>query len=56
VYLSASVPEASARKIASYKATVHRVDGPYEAALAQAKKDAAEQGWAVVQDVSWEAQ
>ena len=30
VYLSGSVPEASARKIASYKATVHRVDGTYE--------------------------
>lgn len=53
VYLGASVDEAQAARIRRLGATVHRVDGNYEASLEAARRAADDNGWAIVQDVSW---
>lgn len=54
VYLPAHVTEARAEAIRSLSATVVRVEGEYDEAVARAEEDAARHGWTVVSDTSYE--
>ena len=53
VYLSETVPEAFARRLRAYGATVVRAGADYEASIAAAQEDAEEQGYVLLSDSSW---
>ncbi|KAL1495536.1 hypothetical protein AB1Y20_016900 [Prymnesium parvum] len=54
VFVHGGVPERQAEKMRALGATVHRVEGDYEASVEACKEMSAAAGWQVVQDVSWE--
>lgn len=53
IYLPAHVTEARAAAIRSFGARVVRVDGEYDDAVAQAARDARDNGWTVISDTSY---
>ena len=53
IYLPAHVTEVRADAIRSFGARVVRVDGEYDEAVAQAARDARENGWTVISDTSY---
>ena len=53
IYLPAHVTGARAAAIRSFGARVVRVDGEYDDAVAQAARDARDNGWAVISDTSY---
>jgi len=54
IYIHAEVSEARAQAMRDLGATVVRIDGDYDASVALARDEAAENGWFVVSDTSWE--
>jgi diaminopropionate ammonia-lyase len=54
VYLHAGVSEARARAIADLGAEVVRTDGRYDDSVRTCTREAAENGWFVVSDTSWD--
>ena len=53
IYLPAHVTEVRAAAIRSFGARVVRVDGEYDDAVAQAARDARDNGWTVISDTSY---
>ena len=53
IYLPTHVTEARAAAIRSFGARVVRVDGEYDDAVAQAARDARDNGWTVISDTSY---
>lgn len=53
IYLSEAVPDAFAARLRARGATVVRAGEDYEASMAAAEQDAAEQGWVLLSDSSW---
>ena len=53
IYIHAEVSEGRAAAIRNLGAAVIRVDGDYDASVAEARRDAGENGWFVVSDTSW---
>ena len=53
IYLPGHVTEARAEAIRSFGARVVRVDGEYDDAVAQAARDARDNGWTVISDTSY---
>jgi len=54
VFLSETVPEAFARRLAALGADVRRAGADYEESMTAAMKNADEQGWILLSDSSWE--
>ena len=54
IFIHAGVSEGRAESLASYGATVHRIKGNYDDSIAACNEIAAEKGWQVVSDTSWE--
>ena len=54
IYIHAEVSEARAEAMRALGAEVLRVEGDYDTSVAQARNDAAANGWFVVSDTSWE--
>ena len=54
IYIHAHVSKAREEAMAAFGAEVIRIDGNYEASLAACKADAAEHGWQIVSDTSWQ--
>lgn len=54
IFIHAGVSEGRAKILAANGATVHRVDGNYDASIAACIKMAEENGWQIVSDTSWE--
>ena len=54
IYIHAEVSEGRARAMSDLGAEVIRIDGDYDASVILAQKEAAENGWFVVSDTSWE--
>lgn len=54
IYVHATVSQGRVDAIARYGAEVRRVPGTYDDAVRQAAKDAAENGWFVISDTSYE--
>lgn len=53
IYIHAEVSEARADAMRALGADVIRIEGNYDDSVAQARQDAATQGWHVVSDTSW---
>ncbi|SLN24151.1 Diaminopropionate ammonia-lyase [Roseovarius albus] len=53
IYIHAEVSEHRAEVMRGLGAEVVRVDGDYDASVAQARREAEENGWLVVSDTSW---
>ncbi|MGH1482105.1 MAG: diaminopropionate ammonia-lyase [Geminicoccales bacterium] len=53
IYIHAEVSEGRAEAMRDLGAEVIRIDGDYDASLAQTKKEAEDNGWFVVSDTSW---
>lgn len=53
IYIHAEVSEGRAQVMRDFGAEVVRIDGDYDASVALAKSEAAENGWFVVSDTSW---
>ena len=54
IFIHAGVSEGRAESLASFGATVHRVDGNYDDSIAECIKMAGENNWQIVSDTSWE--
>lgn len=54
IYIHAEVSEGRAEAMRDLGAEVIRIDGDYDASVALARDEAAENGWFVVSDTSWE--
>jgi diaminopropionate ammonia-lyase len=54
IFIHAGVSEGRAESLASFGATVHRVDGNYDDSIAECIKMAEENNWQIVSDTSWE--
>ncbi|MHC0052511.1 diaminopropionate ammonia-lyase [Actibacterium sp. D379-3] len=54
IVLSSTVPESFADRIRATGARVMRVDGTYDQSVARAKAEAAENGWLLLADGSWD--
>jgi diaminopropionate ammonia-lyase len=54
VYVHKGTSQARIDAIAGYGAEVHVVDGTYDDAVRRAEADAADNGWQVISDTSWE--
>ncbi len=54
IYLSQTVPQAFASRLAGYGAQVVRAGANYEASMAAAEQAAASKGWTLLSDSSWE--
>ena len=53
IYIHAEVSENRATALSNLGAEVIRVDGDYDATVAQTKADAEDHGWLIVSDTSW---
>ncbi len=53
IYIHADVSEYRAEAMQALGAEVIRIDGDYDAAVAQTRIDAAKHGWLIVSDTSW---
>ncbi|MEO0669217.1 MAG: pyridoxal-phosphate dependent enzyme [Pseudomonadota bacterium] len=54
IYIADTVPDAFANRLASYGAQVVRQGAAYEASMAAAEKAAADNGWSLLSDSSWD--
>lgn len=53
IYIHAEVSEGRAKAMRDLGADVIRIDGDYDASLAQTKREALKNGWLIVSDTSW---
>lgn len=54
IYIAETVPEAFAKRLASYGARVVREGDAYEASMAAAEQAAVDNGWSLLSDSSWD--